>query len=239
VHVPGPESEVTVLAEAFNEMLDRLESERRESGRRALSERESERRFLAAELHDELGQELTALALVLRRSAGQAPPELRDELTAARDQTLRAVETVRALASRLRPEALDALGLVPALTNLVVRVSQSAQLPVERTWERDLPPLHPDVELVVYRVAQESLTNVVRHSHATRASVALGREDGHVVLRVRDDGVGLAPGASPGSGVRGMRERALLVGGELAFVAPPDGRGTEVRLRVPVEAATA
>jgi two-component system sensor histidine kinase UhpB len=238
IHVPGPESEVTLLAEAFNEMLDRLETERRESGRRALSERESERRLLAAELHDELGQRLTALALLLSRSLARAPGELRGELAAARDLVLRTVEDVRALARRLRPEALDALGLVPALTNLVERLSQSTGLPVERSWQRDLPRLDPDVELVVYRVAQESLTNVVRHARATRACVALGREDGEVVLTVSDDGVGLADANGGGSGVRGMRERALLVGGQLSLEASPGGRGTTVRLRVPLESST-
>jgi len=234
--VPGPPSEVTVLAEAFNEMLDRLETERRESGRRALSERESERRLLAAELHDELGQELTALALLLSRLAGQAPPELRDELRDARDRTLGSVEEVRALARRLRPEGLDALGLVPALTNLVERLAQATRLPIERRLRRDLPPLDPDVQLVVYRVAQESLTNVVRHARARRASITLDVDGDGLLLCVEDDGVGLDAAGQGGSGLRGMRERALLVGGALALDVAPGGRGTRVRLRVPLAA---
>ncbi len=238
VSVPGPSSEVTVLAEAFNEMLDRLETERRESGRRALSERERERRLLAAELHDELGQQLTAQALLLSRLAGQAPETLRPELVQTRDLTLRTVEDVRALAARLRPEGLDALGLVPALTNLAERLSQAARLPIERHLERDLPALHPDVQLVVYRVAQESLTNVVRHAQARRAAIKLAAEDGGVELCVDDDGVGISGEAGGGSGLRGMRERALLVGAQVTVGAAPGGRGTRVHLRVPAGAVT-
>ncbi len=237
VAVPGPSSEVTVLAEAFNEMLDRLETERRESGRRALSERERERRLLAAELHDELGQQLTAQALLLSRLAGQAPEALRPDLVQARDLTLHTIEDVRALAGRLRPEGLDALGLVPALTNLAERLSQAARLPIDRRLERDLPPLHPDAQLVVYRVAQESLTNVVRHARARRASLTLTARDDVVELCVDDDGVGIAQATAGGSGLRGMQERALLVGAQVSVGPAPDGHGTRVRLRVPAGAA--
>jgi two-component system sensor histidine kinase UhpB len=235
VPAEGPRSEVTVLAEAFNEMLERLEDERRESGRRALSAQESERRRLAGELHDELGQSLTALALQLNRVGGRVPDGARPEVLAARDTALGLVDETRALARRLRPEGLDALGLAAALTNLVERLSAQTGLPIDRRLARDLPPLDPDAELVLYRVAQESLTNVVRHARASRAELTLATRDADVVLEVRDDGIGVDghTAGRDGRGVLLMRERAMLVGGELQVGGRPGGPGTVVRLRVP------
>ena len=230
---PGPDSEVTLLTGAFNDMLDRLETERRESGRRAQSERERERRRLAAELHDEIGQSLTAQVLQLDRLARRAPDDLREEVVDARDAALTTVEEVRALASRLRPEALDTLGLVPALTNLVERLSERTGVRIARRLDRDLPQLSEDAELVIYRVAQESLTNALRHAGPCHVEVTLGCEDGCLVLRVSDDGVGLgnALASDGGTGVRGMRERAVLLGAELSIDGRPGG-GTVVTLRV-------
>jgi len=232
VQVPGPSSEVTVLAHTFNEMLDRLEVERRESGRRALSAQEEERRRLAAELHDEIGQTLTALVLQLSRVVDQSSDGARDDAVGARETALQLVEDVRALARRLRPEALDALGLVAALTNLVERLSERTGLPVERALQRNLPALTPEAELVVYRVAQESLTNAVRHAGASRAWLSLQSDSEGVVLTVTDDGQGFAPDAGEHGGIRNMRERALLVGAAVAIGPGPDGQGTQVRLRI-------
>ena len=232
INVPGPQSEVTLLAETFNEMLDRLEAERRESGRRALSVQEAERRHLAAELHDEVGQTLTALVLQLTRVAEQSSDGARDTAVGARDTALQLVDDVRAIARRLRPEALDALGLPAALTNLVERLSERTGLTVERSVQRDLPALTPEAELVVYRVAQESLTNVVRHAGASRAWLSLSADAEGVLLTVRDDGAGFSPDGVEHGGIRNMRERALLVGGELTIGPPPDGSGNQVTLRV-------
>lgn len=234
VPVLGAESEVTVLGEAFNEMLDRLETERRESGRRALTERESERRHLAAELHDEIGQNLTALVLQLERLTARAPAELEGEAAAARDAALAAIDQVRTVARRLRPEALDALGLVPALTNLVERLSERTRVPIERKLERELPPLSSDAELVIYRVAQESLTNAMRHAEPTELELALRATGECVVLTVRDDGAGFEPDAVAEGGIRSMRERAVLIGAELHV--EPSSAGTRVRLEVPLPA---
>ena len=140
---------------------------------------------------------------------------------------------MRRIARELRPEALDDLGLHNALITLCSRVAAQGGVRVERRIESGLPPLDPDVELVVYRVAQESLTNVVRHAQATRAIVSLEPADGWVVLRVSDDGRGLPEPLPKGTaGLGGMRERALLVGGRLAIASEP-GEGTEVELRVP------
>jgi two-component system, NarL family, sensor histidine kinase UhpB len=232
--VAGTTAEVRELARAFNDMLARLETERRASAQRALAEREDERRRLAAELHDQLGQDLTAIALQAGRAAAAVPEPAGEEVLAVRDGVLGAVEDVRRLARSLRPEALDALGLVPALTNLVERLGERTGVEVRRDLERHLPPLAPDAELAVFRVAQESLTNALRHAGATRLEVRLRAEGAGAVLRVADDGRGLPHGAEvPGGGLRAMRERALLAGGRLEVGPGPEGRGSEVCLRVP------
>jgi two-component system sensor histidine kinase UhpB len=230
----GPESEVTRLTTAFNDMLDRLETERRESGFRALVAEEAERRRVAAELHDEIGQRLTALLLQLDRLSRSAPPSLADEFASTLDATKETLEGVRGLARRLRPEVLDELGLVPALRNLCDRIEESTGVVVRRSLDPDLPQLSPNAELVVYRVAQEALTNVVRHAQAKEAHVTLSALDGEVELLVHDPGVGVRQHAAEDSsgGIRGMRERALLIGARLEVVPAP-GQGTNVRLHVP------
>jgi two-component system sensor histidine kinase UhpB len=231
----GAESEVTVLARSFNEMLDRLEDERRDSARRELAAQERERRRLARELHDEVGQNLTALAMRLARIAEEADPTVAGQIEDARGATLRTVDHVRRLAHRLRPAALDELGLVPALTSLCTDIAHSTGLTVVRELPSDLPSLATEVETVIYRVTQESLTNVVRHAGADRAEVSLAFSDvDGLILRVSDDGCGMPANGASNGGIRGMRERAVLVGGELD-VARGAVRGTTVRLHVPVE----
>jgi two-component system, NarL family, sensor histidine kinase UhpB len=227
------DEEVVALAEAFNAMLDRLENERRDSGRRALAAQEAERRRIARELHDEIGQLLTGLILRGETLARRAPEEVREDIVGLREGAREAAEEVRLIARRLRPEALDELGLQSALLALCTTVAERAGLEVERRFARDLP-LTAEEELVIYRVAQESLTNVVRHAQARQVTVTLEPDrDGGVVLTVRDDGIGLPPEvADDSSGIRGMRERALLVGAQLR-VSGVDPHGTEVVLRLP------
>ena len=221
--------EVAELTRTFNEMIDRLETERRDSARRALAVQEGERARIARELHDEIGQALTAVVLQLERSARRTEPPVRDEVEAAREAVRQSLEEVREIARRLRPEALDDLGLASALAALTVDVARRTGLRVERSIVGDLAALSPEEELVVYRVAQEGLTNVARHAEARQAWVTLEARDGDVALEVRDDGHGFDPGRTAGAGMRGMRERALLVGAELA-VESRDGDGTAVRL---------
>ena len=234
IPVLGPPSEVTLVAAAFNDMLDRLEHERRESARRELSAQHAERRHIARELHDELGQTLTALALQLDRiGAGAVPTEqVPEAATAARDTALESVESIRALARRLRPEILDELGLRPAVANLCSRLSERTGLRIETTFVGTPPRLAPDEELVVYRVVQESLTNVVRHAAASVAHVTLRPRPDDLLVRVEDDGVGIAPAAiASGGGIRQMRERVLLIEGELQ-IGPRPGGGTVVQLQL-------
>lgn len=235
--LPGPraQSELTVLTDAFNDMLDRLETERRESGRRALSEREGERRRVAAELHDQVGQTLTALGLQVDRVLGRAPAGLEDEVRDVRDGILGSVDDVRRIARELRPEALDTLGLVAALTNLSERMTQRTGIEIVRRLERDLPAITDDSAVAIYRIAQESLTNAVRHASASRIEIELRRDDERVELVVCDDGVGYAPNGDRGGGILGMRERALSIGAELCIEARSDARGTRVTLDLPGE----
>ena len=135
----------------------------------------------------------------------------------------------------MRPEALDDLGLISALAVLGQRLVERSALDVVERIAPDVPELSPDTELVVYRVAQEALTNVARHSGANRAEVNLISHDGRLVLTVTDRGRGLPPGYTPGAGMRGMRERAALVGATLTVTSSPDREGCEVRLDVPLE----
>jgi two-component system, NarL family, sensor histidine kinase UhpB len=219
-----------VLA-AFNRMLDRLERERQESGRRVLAAQEAERVGIARDLHDEVGQVLTGVLLQLN-SIAEAAPEHREELDQARQAVRRALDEVRRISSELRPEMLEHLGLVSALTELSRSFARVSGVRVDREFPGSLPKLAPEVELAVYRIAQESLTNVARHAQASRVTIAL--EPGHdsVVLRLADDGHGFAGAPVEHGGLRSMRERALLVGGALAIKEAPEG-GVEVRLEVP------
>jgi two-component system, NarL family, sensor histidine kinase UhpB len=228
--VAHADAEVEALTTAFNDMLGRLERERRDSGRRALAAQEQERQRVARELHDEVGQVLTGVMLELEQAArggGEA------ELVTAREAVRHALEEVRRIARELRPEVLDDLGLQSALRSLCTVAAAQDGLRVERRLELGDEALTPEVELVVYRIAQESLTNVLRHSAASEVLVALGSVDGGLRLVVRDDGRGLPADVVAGGGITGMRERALLVGGQLS-VSTVDGGGTEVRLDVPL-----
>ena len=228
------DAEVAALADAFNQMLDRLELERRESGRRALAAQEDERRRIARELHDEIGQLLTGQILRGEALHRRAPAELRDDIADLREAARSSAQAVREIAQRLRPEALDELGLQSALLALATAVADGTGIRVERHLNRDLPPLSPEQELVIYRVAQEALTNVVRHACANCVQLRLeAGGSGGVTLTVRDDGEGLPADAHRRSnGIRGMRERALLVGARLT-VGGAEPRGTEVVLHLP------
>jgi two-component system sensor histidine kinase UhpB len=229
--VPGDPA-LAALAEAFNEMLERLERERRDSARKALTVQEDERRRIARELHDEVGQTLTGVMLQVEGLAPLIPGAAREQLDELRETARQGTTEVRRIARRLRPEALDELGLHSALAALATAIADQAKIPIQRRLDADLP-LTSDEELVVYRVAQEALTNVVRHAGASCASLELGWRNGWTVLIVRDDGRGLAPGSLTSSnGMRGMRERAMLIGAELSIHSPDDG-GTEVRLGIP------
>ncbi|WP_307677687.1 sensor histidine kinase [Streptomyces sp. V4I2] len=227
--VAGP-AETAALITTYNTMLDRLEAERAAGAARALSAQERERHRIARELHDEVGQTLTAVLLQLKRVADRVPDELREEVGQAQEATRAGLDEIRRIARRLRPGVLEELGLPSALRSLAAEFTTHG-LTVRHHVPGDLPRLTEESELVVYRIAQEGLTNTARHAAADRAEVRLSPVRGGVELLVRDDGKGLG-GAPEGSGISGMRERALLIGAALSL-EPAPGRGTDIRLRIP------
>ena len=226
--------ELAAFTDAFNAMLERLADERRAGSRAALLAQERERLRIARALHDEAGQTLTAVILEIERAAAQGPESERDRMAELAAELQTTLDEIRRISRELRPEALDDLGLINALIALSRRAGRQGDLEIERKLADDLPPLSAELELVIYRVAQEALTNVLRHAEASHCLVELQSQDGQVELRVSDDGRGM-PGRIEGEsiGIEGMRERALLAGGSLAIEARANA-GTTVRLTVPV-----
>jgi two-component system sensor histidine kinase UhpB len=220
-----------VVAE-FAEVLDRLEEERATSNAKALAAQEAERHRIAQELHDEVGQQLTVVLLGLKQLERGAGPEWAEEIALLRESAREGLDDVRRVARQLRPGVLDDLGLVSALASLTNDFAQHSAAGVTRRVSPGLPPLGAEAELVIYRVAQEALTNAARHSGAREVVLALGPVGDRLVLEVTDDGRGFDP-ARVGAGIRGMRERARLVDAELTITSRPGG-GTVVRLRVPL-----
>jgi two-component system, NarL family, sensor histidine kinase UhpB len=228
--------EVGRVVLAFNQMLERLESERRQSARRVLAAQEAERIGIARDLHDVVGQLLTGVLLQLNLIA-DAVPERRGEIDESKEAVRRALDEVRRISSELRPEMLEHLGLVSALTELTSTFGRVSGIRVERDFDASLPKLRPETELAVYRIAQESLTNVARHARADLVTIAIEGSHDSVVLRVSDNGRGFGtPTPEEHGGLRSMRERALLIDGALAIRQMPAG-GVEVRLEVPLTPA--
>jgi two-component system sensor histidine kinase UhpB len=230
---PGGPEEVARLHRAFTRMLERLEAERRRASSAALEAQEEERARVARDLHDEVNQSLTGLLLRLEAAREKAPPELAAELAEIRGLANRAMQELLTVARQLRPTALDDLGLKAALAGLVRQLNTQG---VEASFdsEGELGRLPGDAQLVAYRVAQEALSNAVRHSGADHVRVGLQRDGNALELRIRDDGRGFSfDEASRGLGIAGMRERAMLVGGDLEIESRPE-LGTRVRLVVPI-----
>jgi two-component system, NarL family, sensor histidine kinase LiaS len=245
----GSADEIGQLARQFNAMADQLEEHLR--ALRLLADRNAqlaeqaaqlatveERNRLARDLHDSVSQELfslTMLSAAARRVVEQNPQLAADQLGEIQESARRALEETRSMIFALRPAALGDRGLVPALRDLVASVEerQGMRLELRISGERRLPLEH---EQALFRIVQEALTNVARHSGVREASVSLGYEDDHVELLVSDRGQGFDPRArrSPGSvGLASMAERASALGGELAVESAP-GSGTAVRVRLPV-----
>ena len=221
---------VSHLVRSFNTMLARLETERGTSNARALAAQEAERHRIAQELHDEVGQSLTAVLLGLKRVADRAPGDLGEDLRQVQETARASLQEVGQVARRLRPGVLEDLGLLSALAALATDFSAHSGVYVRRGFAPGLPGLSPDAELVIFRVAQEALTNAARHAGADTVDLSLSKQGDCLALRVADNGRGLH--GREGAGIRGMRERALLVGGDL-MIGPRTGGGTEVLLLVP------
>jgi PAS domain S-box-containing protein len=210
----------------------RAEREMRDLAHRLVSVQEEERSFIARELHDEAGQLLTYLQMLLGQdgkvlSGGKALEESRNIL----DQ---AITRVRDLTSELRPALLDTLGLVPALKLLFKQFSEHTG--VEVSFDSpETPRLSSDAALAAFRIVQEALTNVARHAHARKARVHLAVEDGRLSVEIGDEGRGFDPGRAEQSlGLLGMQERAVAVGGKLS-VESAKGSGTKVTAQLPLD----
>ncbi|HEX9967222.1 MAG TPA: sensor histidine kinase [Solirubrobacterales bacterium] len=225
--------EVARLELAFLRMMRRLEAERRRAGSAALRAQEQERARVARDLHDEVNQSLTGLLLRLEAVREEAPPELAPQLDETKAVANQAMRELLSLARQLRPTALDDHGLVAAISGQVEQ-ARAGGVEAELEAAGDFSDLPGDVQLVVYRVAQEALSNATRHGEAGRIEVTLRRADESVELAVADNGRGFVfEQSESGLGIAGMRERALAVGGELKIESRP-GQGTTVRLQVPL-----
>lgn len=249
--VPHSRDELGQLTLAFDQMAQALEDRERERERashklqvlshRLVKVQETERRHIARELHDEIGQSLTAAEMNLQaalRSPGAATLERR--LEESIQAVERVLEQVHDLSLNLRPSMLDDLGLEPALRWYTHRQAALTGMKAEFRPAHLLERLDPMIETECFRVAQEALTNAVRHSKASAVTVELSRVDGHLHLMVRDDGIGFDVSEQRGEAVRGtslgllsMEERAALAGGGLELNSLP-GRGTEVHAWFPL-----
>lgn len=207
----------------------------RELSRQIIEVQEEERRRLARELHDEIGQQLTILRLQLEKLAPASDDE---HVAAAIDAVATLTRQVRSLSLDLRPSMLDDLGLVPTLRWYATHASAVAGFRLALKIEESLPRLSPQIETLCFRVAQEATTNVMRHANATTLSVSLFRHRGLLVLEVVDDGCGFDTTADSGAsaGLLGMRERAALSGAGLDIRSTP-GKGTRLRLSLPLKRA--
>lgn len=243
------DTEIGELAQAFNGMLDRLENIRREQAMLILQAQEEERRRVALELHDESSQNLTALLVhteILQQSlqalpatalTSEARAQLRTGLQQLTQLTQGTLESIRTLALQLRPAVLDDLGLLSALRWLAEdcreRLHISVELHLEPFASKTYPPLY---EITLFRVAQESLTNIARHAQASAVTIELTHSRQQIILRIQDNGQGYERAQHhAGLGIGGMQERLSLLNGSLDLRSEP-GQGTTVTAQLPLPA---
>jgi two-component system, NarL family, sensor histidine kinase UhpB len=238
---PLRDPELERVTGTFNAMLDTLETYRqrlREVAARALNAEEEERKRIARELHDDTAQSLAALLIRLRLLRGTDDPAERERtVDEFRAEVGQALERVRRFARGLRPPALDELGLVPGLESHIRGLSESVGVPIRMEAEHIENQLTPQAELALYRIAQEAISNAIRHASPGEVRVEITRTGDQVTLAVRDDGSGFLVDAVMGEGERGlglfgMQERAAYVGGHVTVQSRPGG-GTLVQAVIP------
>ena len=227
----------------LNEEMEKRQQLQRELFRQAVWAQEEERKHIARELHDETSQALTALSWRLASVEEALPDELdepRKRLEEVRRLTERVMNDLRQLTARLRPRVLDELGLVPALITYADECSNRLPFDVNVEITGDRRRLPSEIEVTLYRIAQDALTNVARHAQATEASLRLEFDDEEVRLGVSDNGVGMdvteaqrAAAEGRGWGLAGIEERLELLEGEIDLESPPGG-GTELEARIPL-----
>ncbi|MDO9355703.1 MAG: sensor histidine kinase [Solirubrobacteraceae bacterium] len=233
----GEPLDVELLRNAVGRMLNRLDLERRRRAGAVLAAQESERARLARDLHDEVNQSLTGVMLRLSAIARDTDGETREALAEVRELTDQAMGELLRLSHDLRPSALDDLGLTAALETRLQSLRNDTSLQVESDIASDLSSLSSDQQTVLFRVAQEAISNVVQHAQATCVHVSLQHVGSGVLLRVVDDGCGIGNRRTPSdigerqhAGLTGMRERALLVGGNLDLQSSSSGTSVELVL---------
>ena len=245
--VAGSQSLVFVSIEDVTH-LQRSEQALRDHARRlrilarqVMEVQEQERRHLARELHDEIGQQLTMVRMGLERlrpAIGET--ESREVLDATVGHVVDLTAQVRSLSLDLRPSMLDDLGLAPALRWYATRTAKLADLVLDLQLDEEFPGLDAEVETFLFRIAQEAMNNLLKHSNARRLEVSLKLTADGVLLEVGDDGKGFAVDdmseaatSGNGAGLLGMRERAALIGAELQVQSEP-GHGCTIRLQLPI-----
>jgi len=228
-----PLTEIDSLAQSFKRLLDGIEEQRRASGTLVMRAQEGERGRLARDLHDEVNQALTAILLRLEALTGDVPPQHADEVAEIKRLVNQAMDELLNLARQLRPTALDDHGLEAAIDTQLKRFAARTGVEAQFRSEGEPEKLGEDVQTAMYRTAQEALNNIGRHAGAMAVEMELSANGHGAELRVRDDGAGFDPGdvAGGGLGLKGMAERARLVGGELDVRSTPGG-GTTVTLRI-------
>lgn len=228
---------VAWMADRVDTTAKRYASLFRQASERLLTVEEDERRRIALELHDGVGQVLTALTLTLDAAGGPEGPRAKAQrVTAARRMAATALAEVRHLAHRMRPARLEERGLTAAIRDLAGQSGFPVRVHVDPQLD-PMPALEPTTTVGVYRIVQEALANAARHSGAPVANVSVGLRDHHLLVLVSDEGRGFNPRTAfdPGIGLAGMYERAELLGGSLS-IQSAEGRGTHVTLDLPLQA---
>jgi signal transduction histidine kinase len=214
----------------------RLTEDLQRAREQLVSAREEERRRLRRDLHDGVGPQLSGQALTIDaiRSLLERDPAAAEELLVdLKAQTRGAAADIRRLVYALRPPALDSLGLVGALRSSAARCERDGSLRVDVEAPEAMPPLPAAVEVACYRIAEEALTNVVRHAEAQTCALSMAIDEDELRLELCDDGRGLPDSRAGGVGLTSMRERAAVLGGRLVVEALSEG-GTAVRAELPL-----
>ena len=235
--------DLSAVSEALMETVDRLEHEARRYSSRLLTSIEDERRRIGRELHDETSQTLAATLInldLVEKGLGDCPLDVKSRVATSKELIRHTMEQLKLLIYDLRPAMLDDLGLIPALRWYIQSHLGGSDLLVEVDFEGAEQRIAAETETALYRIAQESLANVIKHAGATRVSVHLEIHPGYASFAVHDDGVGFDPdevlkdpGERFGLGLLSIRERAELLGGTLNIVSSHDG-GTHVYVVVPL-----
>jgi signal transduction histidine kinase len=236
----GAANGMLIVVVVLTAVADRLQNHRnllRSFSRRLVEVQEVERRHLARELHDEVGQALTAAKINLQSAMSDAGAALTARLQETISILERLLGQVRQISINLRPPMLDDLGLVPALRALLDQLGSRASVTV-RFSEKNVPEdLDAKIQTTCFRIAQEAITNAMRHANATQIDVDLRSEKGKLRLLIRDNGIGFDVGSVPaqtaGLGLIGIKERAVLVGGRTKIVSSPD-KGTSIEVLLPL-----